>query len=545
MSTGTDAPKSTLALGGVAGVDLFVRAVLDLLYAGDPIAVAIGGGAIISRYVVDAVAFTWLFGWVVLGLAVFVVTPRLFPEDEDDLELLGWAQGVLGRGVLTVGTVALALSLDSALAALAVFGTSPIDAPTPTLLTVSAAALVLVPVTWRLPRWCAGVPLLNCPEETGLRTGSRIRPGEVLARILLIVPFAALFLVLLSRLFPVPEIILVVLALAEMARSVRPGTTPTSGRKDVVERAILGLGAVWFGPEAVLALLYAAAPVFFVLYVDLRAVEMFAGPVDLVTVGFLLATLGAGTLSALVASVRLIERLPMAFFTPDVADADLADRFADLQPRVPGFMLLPTALLVLFESQASGFFRYIAPRPPYSLSVAPWELGVAWALAGVTLVVTLRAAWFADLRMLDRDYHAAVASAALFVGVTLGYGIGVWAADAPDVSRPLLVALVVYGVVGLLLSPFLGYELFDEESDAPDRPRFSLLASEIKTAFLAVFGFSIFSAVVLTPAMAVASVFVPEYVIQLLLGPIAAPITVGLLVRLALLPFYIPEKVFG
>lgn len=147
--------------------------------------------------------------------------------------------------------------------------------------------------------------------------------------------------------------------------------------------------------------------------------------------------------------------------------------------------------------------------------------------------------------MLDRDYHAAVASAALFVGVTLGYGIGVWAADAPDVSRPLLVALLVYGVVGLLLSPFLGYELFDEESDAPDRPRFSLLASEIKTAFLAVFGFSIFSAVVLTPAMAVASVFVPEYVIQLLLGPIAAPITVGLLVRLALLPFYIPEKVFG
>lgn len=545
MSIGTNTSRSTLALGGVAGVDLFARGVLDLLYAGDPIAVAIGGGAIVSRYAIDAVRFTWLFGWVVLGLAVFVVTPRLFPEDEDDLELLGWARGVIGRGVLTVGTVALALSIDSALAALAVFGTSPVDAPPLALLAVFAAALVLVPVTWRLPRWCAGVPLVDCPEETGLRTGNRIRPGEVLARILLIVPFAALFLVLLSRLFPVPEVILVVLALAEMARSARSGATPTSGRKDVVERAILGLGAVWFGPEAVIALLYAVAPVFFVLYVDLRAVEMFAGPVDPVTVGFLLATLGVGTLSALVASVRLIERLPRAYLTADVADADLADRFADLHPRVPGLMLLPTALLVLFESQASGFLRHIAPRPPYALSVAPWELGVASALAGVTLVVTLRTAWFADLRVLGRDYHAAVASAALFVGVTLGYGVGVWAADAPDVSRPLLVALLVYGLVGLLLSPFLGYELFDEESDAPDQPRFDLLTSEIKTAFLVVFGFSILSAVVLTPATAVASVFVPEFVIQLLLGPVAAPITVGLLVRLALLPFYFPEKIFG
>jgi len=540
--TGSDRSSGTiLVVGGAAGTDLLARAILDLASAGDPIAIAVGGSILLSRYVLDAATLTWLFGWVVLGLAVFVVTPRLFPE-----ELREWARGVPGRGVLTLGAVALALSFDSAFAELAVFGASPVEAPPLALLAVFAAMFLLVPVTWKLPNWCVGVPLINCPEATALRTRREIRPGEILARILLILPFAALFLVLLSRLFPVPEIILVVLAIAEMARSPRSGSSPTGARKDVVERAIIGLGAVWFGPEAVLALFYAAVSVFFVLYLDLRAFEMFAGPVDPTTVAFLLATLGVATLSVLLASVRLLERFPKAFLTADdVADADLADRFADLHPRVSGFMLLPAALLVVFETQASGLFRHIAPRPSFTLSVSTVDLGVALALAAVTLVVTLRAAWFADFRLLEQDYHAAVASSALFVGVTLGYGIAVWAADAPDVPQPLLVALLVYALVGVLLSPFLGYELFDKEPDTPGQSEFDVLASETKTAFLAVVGFSIFSVVVLNPAMAVASEFVPEFVMTLLLGPVAGPISVGLWVRVVLLPFYLPEKVFG
>jgi len=530
-----------LFVGGAAGTDLLARAVLDLVYTGDPVAIAVGGGALLSRYVLNAATLTWLFGWVVLGLAVFVVTPRLFPE-----ELLGWARGVPARTVLTVGAVALALLFDSAFAAFAVFGASPVDLPLLELLAAFAAALVFVPATRNLPEWCVGVPLVNCPEGALLRTRREIQTGELLARVLLIVSFAALFLVLLSRLFPVPEVILVVLAFAETTRSARSGSSPTGGRKDVVERAILGLGAVWFGPEAVLALLYAAVPIFFILYLDLRAFEMFAGPVDPATVAFLLATLGVATLSALVASVRLIERLPKAFLTADdVADADLADRFADLHPRVPGFILLPTALLVVFESQAVGFFRYIAPRPSFTLSVAPWELVIALALAAVTLAVTLRAAWFTDLRLLEQDYHAAVASSALFVGVTFGYGIAVWAADAPDVPRPILIVVFVYAVVGLMLSPFLGYELFDKEPGAPDRSEFDVLVSEIKTAILAVIGLSIFSAVVLSPVMAIASAFVPEYIVTLLLGPIAGPISVGLWFRVVLLPFYLPERVLG
>jgi hypothetical protein len=544
MSAGARASRPALALGGVAGVDLLVRLVLDLLYASDPVAIAIGGGALISRYVLDAATLTWTLGWVVLGMAVFVVTPRLFPD-----ELLEWARGMPGRTVLTLGTVAVALSLDSAFAALAVFEPSVVDPPPLALLAVVTVVLVLVPVTWKLPRWCSGVPLVNCPEQTLLRTGSRIRPGEILARILLIIPFGALFLVLLSRLFPIPEILLVVLAIAEMVRSARPGTsTAAGGRKDVVERAILGLGAVWFGPEAVLALVYAAVPVFFVLYVDLRALEMFAGPVTPTTVGFVLATLGVATLSVVVASVRLIERLPRAFLAEDVgADVRLADRFEDLHPRIPGLALLPTALVVVFESQAPAFFQEFAPRPAFTLAVSPFDLWAALTLAGVTLVVTLRAAWFADLRLLERDYHAAVASTALFVGIPLGYGVAVGTenpAVAP-VSLPVLVAVVVYGLVGLLLSPFLGYELFDEEPDGPGQSRFSLLASEAKTAFLAVVGFSIFSAIVLDPLIVFASRFVPEDIVTMLIGPIWAPITVGLLVRLALLPFYLPERVFG
>ncbi len=561
MSLGERSSGPVFAVGGVAGVDVLARALLELLYAGDPVAIAVGGGALLSRYVLDAATLTWALGWVVLGMAVFVVTPHLFPE-----ELLAWARGVPARAVLTVGTVAVAFSLDSTFAALAVFGASPVDAPPLALLAAFAGVLVLVPVTRQLPWWCSGVPLVNCPKGTMLRTGREFRSGEILARILVIVTLAALFLVLLSRLFPIPEIVLVGLAVVEMGQVLYAGGgDPPDGRKDPAERAVLGLGAVWYGPEAVLALLYAVAPVFFVLYFDLRALEMFAGAFTPRTVAFLLATLGAATLSALVASVRLIERLPRAFLadsagadvrladrfddlhpTADAAGVDvrLADRFDDLHPRVPGLMLLPAALLVVFGSQAP-IFRELGPRPQYTLSVSTPELGVALALAGVALAITLRTRWFSGLRVIERDYHAAVASGALFVGVPLGYGIAVHASDAPDVSLLVLVPVLVYALVGLMLSPFLGYELFDSDPDASDQLQFSLLVDEIKIAFVLLIAFSIFSAIVLTPIRAVAALFVPEWVVTLLLGPVVAPITTGLLVRVALLPFYLPERLFG
>lgn len=529
------------AVGGAAGIDILVRALLELLYAGDPVAVAFGGGALLSRYVLDAATLTWALGWVVLGIAVFVATPHLFPQ-----ELLAWARGVPARAVLTGGTVAVAFSLDSTFAALAVFGANPVDAPPLALLAAFAGVLVLVQVTRQLPGWCSRVPLVNCPKETMLRTGREFRSGEILARVLVIVTLAALFLVLLSRLFPIPEIVLVGLAVVEMGRVLYAGGgDPPDGRKDPAERAVLGLGAVWYGPEAVLALLYAVAPVFFVLYFDLRALEMFAGAFTPRTVAFLLATLGAATLSALVASVRLIERLPRAFLA-DAAGVDvrLADRFDDLHPRVPGFMLLPAALLVVFGSQAP-IFRELGPQPQYTLSVSTPELGVALALAGVALTITLWARWFSGLRVIERDYHAAVASGALFVGVPLGYGIAVHASDAPDVSLLVLVPVLVYALVGLMLSPFLGYELFDSDSDASDKLQFSLLVDEIKIAVVVVVAFSIFSAIVLTPVRAVAALFIPEWVVTLLVGPVFAPITTGLLVRLALLPFYLPERLFG
>lgn len=148
----------------------------------------------------------------------------------------------------------------------------------------------------------------------------------------------------------------------------------SSTRNDVGQRAILGLGAVWSGPRAVLASLYVGVPVFYVLYFDLRALETFAGSVTRSTVLFIGATLCVGTLSVLVAVVRLVERLPRAFFT-DIADARLSASVSDLQPRVPGFMLGPAALLVAFESQAPHFFQELGPRPAYTLSLGPPEMG--------------------------------------------------------------------------------------------------------------------------------------------------------------------------
>lgn len=532
-----------LFLGSVATVDLGVRVVLDLLSVGDPAALVVGGGILAAEYAVEAPTITWALGWAVLAAAVFVVAPQLFPQ-----ELLTWARGLAGRTVVTFATVAFAVSLNSALVGFDVFGPTQAEPPAWVLPAAFVAVFALVPGTrWRrLPNWCPDLPFLDCPEETPLRTDGSVRPGEFVARVLLIVSLAAAFLVLLSRLFPIPEILLVTLAVVESVRYARGADAPTGGRKDVAERAILGLGVVWFGPEAVLSVLYAILPLFFVLYFDLRALEMFAGPVDPATVAFLLATLGVATLSVVVASVRLIERLPKAFLT-ETADADvrLAERFADLHPRVPGLMLAPTALLVAFESRVQRFFQEFGPRPPYTLSVTPGELAVALALAGVAVVVTFRAAWFSDLRLVKRDYHATVLSAALFVGTTLGYGVSVGATDPPQIPFFVVVLVLTYSLVALLLSPFVGYELFDREAETTAETRFDLLFIEARTAFLWTVGFSILSMLVLTPALTVASQFVPEAVVTLLVGSLAAPITVGLLIRLVLLPFYLPEKLYG
>lgn len=543
MTVGGRASGPVLFLGSVATVDLGVRVVLDLLSAGDPVAFAVGGGVLAAEYALEATTITWALGWVVLAAAVFVVTPQLFPQD-----LLAWGRGLAGRTVFTFATVAFAVSLNSALVGFDVFGPTRVEPPVWVLPAAFVAVFVLVPGTrWRrVPNGCPDLQFLSRPEETPLRTEDPVRPGEFVARVLLIVSLAATFLVLLSRLFPIPEILLVTLAVLEGLRYARGADAPTSGRKDVTERAMLGLGAVWFGPEAVLSLLYAILPLFFVLYFDLRALEMFAGPVDPVAVAFLLATLGVATLSVVVASVRLLERLPKAFLA-ETADTDvrLAERFGELHPRVPGFMLAPTALLVAFESRVPQFFQEFGPRPPYTLSVAPGELVVVFALAGLAVVVTFRAAWFPDLRLIERDYHATALSGALFVGITLGYGISVGATDPPQARLPVVVLVLIYSLVVLLLSPFVGYELFDREGKTTAETRFDLLFKEAMTALLWIVGFSIFSVLVLTPALTVASQFVPEGIVTLLIGPLAAPITVGLLVRLVLLPFYLPEKLYG
>lgn len=165
MRFGSRFANPVLFLGGIAGVDLAARVVLDLLYVGDPIAIVIPIGALATRYVLGAAAIQQLLGWMLLGGAMFVVAPEVFPE-----ELLAWARGIPGRAVLTLATVTAALFFNSALATLEVFGPSPIEPPMEMALISLVAVFVLIPVT----RWKAQSRRQQrgsrCPGHAGPRT---------------------------------------------------------------------------------------------------------------------------------------------------------------------------------------------------------------------------------------------------------------------------------------------------------------------------------------------------------------------------------------
>lgn len=116
--------------------------------------------------------------------------PRIFPEDP-----LGWARGIAGRSGLTLGIVGVALSVDSAFARLAVFGSGPID-PSPVAVPEALGTmLVVVPLSWLLPERSPDISLVNCPAETELTTQHRLRSGAILARLPVIVSLRAIFLV--------------------------------------------------------------------------------------------------------------------------------------------------------------------------------------------------------------------------------------------------------------------------------------------------------------------------------------------------------------
>lgn len=547
-------------LGLLSGLDLILRGLADLFITGELVEIAVGT-VLISQLLIDAGTLGWAFGWVVLGAAVFLVSPRIFPQ-----QLVTWARGIPGRTALMIGSIGVGIYVSWFLGTLTQFGTGQITLQGWMLLALLAGIVVLLRLSFEFPAWCPDVWLLRSDWESPLTVAGEIKPGEAVARLLLIVTLAGVFLALVSRLFPLPEIILIGLALWHgILRLLEPAGRVVTGRRDIAERFLVGLSAVWLGPDAILAVIYAALPTFVILYFDvgvLRLMEepsvQLANPVAvgsvLVTkplqVGFISLTLGAATLSVVVASVRLIESLPTTFVTDYVGSgATVTEQIGDPQNVVPGFNLLPAILLVLWASVAPRSLAgnlsatWTGETTTFTLSVSPTAVGLASVVAALSMlsIVVSRRIRLTTLSV----YHYAVVSAVVFLSVALGYGAALNAsvdpAVPPAVPPPPLKILALMGVFFVLsISPFVGFELFDtrETRGGDEVSTFGRLAGELKLAIYTIVG-----VVVVMGALEMGESRVPEIlVVRQAVGWLSIPIIVGAIYRVVLLPFYYLEK---
>lgn len=538
MSRGVRLARPLYVLGGIAGLDLLARIVPDLLFSGDVLVIPVTV-LLTSKLVIDATSLGWFLGWGLLGTAVFLIVPRIFPR-----QLEAWARGIPARGTIALGSVVSGIWFSALVGQLEQFSGSHVVPPWWTLPATFVAILVLIPVTRALPALGSGM----FSERASLfALNQRVSGGKVAGRVTLIVFLAGMLLALVSRLFPVPELLLLTFAAKEaISEFVLSTSSGVSSRKDVAERFVMGLGVVWLGQDAVLGLLYAAFPTFFVLYFDLAVVRLLADPLALGTeplaVAFVGLTLGGATFGVVVTSVRLVERLPASFLTEYVdTGGQLAEDFDELKPRVPGFMLLPGLLLALYGIVAPK--SLVATR--YSLSVAPLELGIAALLSGALLVTVLGAQSFPGVEV--REYHAAVVSAAVFFTVTfagIGFaGIGLVDGSRLGASTPVGVGLVFgYFILAVVVAPFAGFELFDSRDTKAGRAAkssFHRLKSEAGAAIKGYIIVVIIGGIIVS----VASFLVPGRILEVVYATAMAPFFFGFVYRVLLMPFYLLELV--
>lgn len=547
-------------LAVLSGLDLIVRGLANLFFTGELVEIAVGT-VLISQLVIDSGTLGWAFGWVVLGAAVFLVSPRVFPQ-----QLVTWARGIPGRTALMIGSIGVGIYISWFLGTLSQFSTSQITLQGWMLLALLSGIVVLLRLSFEFPAWCPDVWLLRSDWESPLTVAGEIKTGEAVARLLLIVTLAGVFLALVSRLFPLPEIILIGLALWHgVLRLLGPAGGVVTGRRDIAERFLVGLSAVWLGPDAILAVIYAALPTFLILYFDvgvLRLMEepsvQLANPVAvgsvLVTnplqVSFIALTLGAATLSVVVASVRLIESVPTTFVTDYVeSGATVTEQIGDPQNVIPGFNFFPAILLVLWASVAPQSLAgnlsltWTGETTTFTLSVSPIAVGLASFVATLSIlsIVVSRRIRLTTLSV----YHYAVVSAVVFCSVALGYGAALDAsvdpAVSPAVPPPPLKILAAMGVFFVLsISPFAGFELFDtrETRGGDEVSTFGRLAGELKLAIYTMVG-----VVVAMGALEMGESRVPEIlIVRQVVGWLSIPIIVGGVYRVVLLPFYYLEK---
>ncbi len=556
-----DTATGVYLLGGLASVDVVARAVPDVVAAADatilPVGLRLGTDAAAGY---DAVG--WAIGWLLLWTAVFAAVPAAFPR-----QLLVWANGVAARVGLATAAVTVGLYLEAGawlvVTRVGDVARGPTWFPVP-VWTFPAALLVLAAVFWltrvmpvRHPGLGSGlIPYTGLTQtDDGSVTVEAHRvvyDGEIdgdrlLSRWLLLVVLAGLLLSVVALLYPLPEVVFLALAGRELTRRVVGSASTGPAYKDIAERYVRSLGAIWVGPRGVLGVVYAVVAVPAMLYLDFTYLTVLGNREAVVAsplaLGFLVATLGVATVGVTAASVRLAERLTAEFVDRDDEEGITATDLDDLDdrlPRVPGYMLLPAALVVLYESVRSH--PPTDPPYPYTLTVEPVEFLVAVVLAGACLFTLRYPRGVPFPGRSVRTYYAAPLSSALFISTTASYLIGTSGlAVSTGVPPPAVPTLeFTHRSVVVVLSPLVGYELFRTDPDDHPTPT-ARLRAETKVAF------GWFLAAVGTGAVALAGLgALGNYVLgEAVLITLYVPPMYGVITRLVLLGFYGIENVVG
>ncbi|WP_159902712.1 hypothetical protein [Salinirussus salinus] len=395
------------ALFAAVSIDLLMRAVAEILGAGS-VAVLSTMVQLAVQYGLGFDTIVWGYGWVMLWLIVFQVTPALFPQTPRE----GWAGGIPNRLLFASAAVAMGLIFESWLAYIDT--TDPVAA----VLLQDITGRVLVPpvdaakllggvfVASLLVRYVGRTSLTDAAEALGvLYIPSQPSPLAEMSdsgsatetvtgrKYLLAVVLLGLLLSTLVVLFPLPEVILVCVQLASALAVV---TAPVSRDEASISRILNGIEeslvaastAVWGGVWAVQRVLYA----FFLIVIP---AFLTLGLFRVVDLGALLnqqpletMLLAVGLLVAICHVFLYVARLCQRLYAERLEAALPPSREPPTPSPVP-LMLFPAGLLFAAVSRALSEQAQDELPSPNSITTVDVSPAVAVLITvGILLAVT-------------------------------------------------------------------------------------------------------------------------------------------------------------
>lgn len=523
------------ALFGAVGLDLVLRVLLELLGGGS---LAISEGVkLFGYYAFDLRGLVWAYGWLLIWLIVFQVTPSLFPQKSPD-----WTETVLNRTVFASGVVAIGVSVEGWIVRLTAETIG---------ITISEQAVFVFPL--RVPLFLAGIFIsyqlvrqigYTSLDQAATKLGivytpqSRNTTGQITGdRYLLAVLLLGTTLAMLVLLFPLPEIVLIIVQTANvvvfLGASVVYDDVNFDLTSDISKRMAGATVAIWGELEEVFNTIYILLPLiwfFGITATVVNAVEIKTifnqQPVGLALL--IVSLLGSGG-HAILYPLRMSER---ARARADNSSVRLSSQSASLPepPRVP-LLLLPTGLLLATVALLTVGAGPTDVRNSIDVlnttNVAVLTASVGLALAVVT--VWNPVGWIHDLFRvpLSDDGAAALSSAVVLYAVQ----VGSFRRGIPDDIASFALESV-FSVV-IVLCPYFGTKLF---LGMPGTDPFRRLMSGIKSAFGWFFISGTFVAILSAITSPVPSpIFQPVLV---LFGCISAVSISNILIYLILSPFY-------